>query len=179
MFNDIRTKHSHIDAAVNNASPALASQGNFKEVDISLLRETLENDLWSTVLCLKQEIEIIKEGGSIVNITSINGIRPIPGASMYGAAKHAVESLTKSIALEAIGEKIRINSIAPGVTWTSRWEERETDNPTIREDVINVLPIKRFATPGEIVNGVAWLISEEASYVVGHTLVIDGGLSLK
>ena len=179
MFNSIENKHSRIDAAVNNASPAVKSLGKFKDVDLELLRETLDDDLWSTILCLKHEIDITNEGGSIVNITSINGLRPTPGASMYGAAKQAIESLTKSIALEAVEDKIRVNSVAPGVTWTPRWEERNSENPGIREDVEDAVPIKRFATANEIANCVSWLISDEASYVVGHTLVVDGGLSLK
>lgn len=179
MFNTIKKNHGDLDAAINNASPKLASSGNFDVVKIDSMRETLESDLWSVVLCLKYELDLIKENGSIVNVTSINGIRPIPGAAMYGASKHAVESLTKSIALEAVSNNIRVNSVAPGVTWTPRWDARAEDNPNIRQDVEEIVPIKRFADPTEIVNAIDWLISDKSSYVVGHTLVVDGGLSLK
>lgn len=99
---------------------------------------------------------------------------------MYGAAKHGLEGLTRSVALEAITANIRINSVAPGPTWTARWDERKTSgNPAIREDVEKLLPMRKFATPAEIVDAIEWLCSDKASYVVGHTLVVDGGLSLQ
>ena len=98
---------------------------------------------------------------------------------MYSAAKHGLEGLTRSVALEAIQNGIRVNAVAPGVTWTSRWKERETSNPNIREEVEAEIPIKRFAIESEIVNAIEWLCHTKSSYVVGHTLVVDGGLSLK
>ena len=98
---------------------------------------------------------------------------------MYSAAKHGTEGLTHSVALEAIKKEIRVNSVAPGVTWTPRWQQRMTDeNSDLKEKVENSIPMKRFATPEEIVNAIEWLSSEQASYVIGHTLVIDGGMSL-
>jgi NAD(P)-dependent dehydrogenase (short-subunit alcohol dehydrogenase family) len=97
---------------------------------------------------------------------------------MYSAAKHGLEGLTRSVALEAIQHGIRINAVAPGVTWTSRWEERKNSSPNLREDVEAQIPIKRFAIESEIVNAIEWLCSAKSSYVVGHTLVVDGGLSL-
>lgn len=179
LFNKIKNKHTFIDAAINNASPSVVSKGLLKDVDTSLLKETVNHDFWSTIFCIKQELDIMGHGGSIVNITSVNAIRPIPGAAMYGASKQAIESLTKSVALEAISSKIRVNSIAPGVTWTPRWEERVGGNPEIRKDVEDLVPMKRFARPREVADAAYWLISDKASYVVGHTLVVDGGLSLK
>ncbi|MEL6114804.1 SDR family oxidoreductase [Photobacterium sp. SP02] len=178
LFRHIRAEYGSLDVAVNNASPALSSRGNFHEVDTSLLRETLTMDFWSQALCLKHEISLMNTGDSIVNISSVNGLRPTPNASMYSAAKHALEGLTRSLALENISSGIRINAVAPGVTWTPRWEERQIDVPNIRADVSNVVPIQRFANTDEIVNAIEFLLSEKASYIVGHTLVVDGGLSL-
>ncbi|EHZ7124153.1 SDR family oxidoreductase [Vibrio vulnificus] len=178
LFRHIRVRYGSLDVAVNNASPALSSLGSFHEVDTSLLRETLTVDFWSQALCLKHEIHLMKAGSSIVNISSVNGLRPTPNASMYSAAKHALEGLTRSLALENIGRGIRINAVAPGVTWTPRWEERQVDAPNIRADISAVVPIKRFANVDEIVNTIEFLLSDGASYIVGHTLVVDGGLSL-
>ncbi|MGF1734126.1 SDR family NAD(P)-dependent oxidoreductase [Photobacterium satsumensis] len=179
LFSHIKSAYGALDIAVNNASPTLGSGGTFSEVAVDALFNTLVSDFWSHALCLKHELQLMSKGATIVNISSVNGIRPTPNASMYSASKHGLEGLTRSVALEAIKDGIRINSVAPGVTWTSRWEERQaTQNPSIRSEVESVVPIKRFAVPSEVVNAIEWLCSEKSSYVVGHTLVVDGGLSL-
>ena len=178
LFKYIHSKYTHLDAAVNNASPRIKSQGEFKNISKENLFSTLNSDFWSCVVCLKSELNLMKSGSCIVNVSSVNGLKPCPGAAMYSAAKHGLEGLTKSVALEALQNGIRVNAVAPGVTWTSRWEEREKRNSNIREEVEAEVPIKRFATESEIVNAIEWLCDEKSSYVIGHTLVVDGGLSL-
>ncbi|MEN0036348.1 MAG: SDR family oxidoreductase, partial [Cellvibrio sp.] len=178
LFEHIGSKYGHLDAAVNNASPKIMSQGAFQEIPAENLFSTLKSDFGSYVVCLQKELNLMDSGGCIVNVSSVNGLRPCPGAAMYSAAKHGLEGLTKSVALEAIQKGIRVNAVAPGVTWTFRWEERENSNPNIRAEVEPQIPIKRFAIESEIVNAIEWLCSTKSSYVVGHTLVVDGGLSL-
>ncbi|MDT8865930.1 SDR family NAD(P)-dependent oxidoreductase [Vibrio fluvialis] len=178
FFGAIDARYGKLDVAVNNASPALASRGAYETVADYLLKETLNQDFWAQALCLKYELGLMFSGASIVNISSVNGLRPTPNAAMYSAAKHALEGLTRSLALENIAQGIRINAVAPGVTWTPRWDERQLEVPSIRDDVSAVVPMERFARPDEIVDAVEFLISAKASYIVGHTLVVDGGLSL-
>jgi len=178
LFDYIGSKYKYLTAAVNNAAPKIASQGEFKNVPTENLFSTLNSDFWSYVVCLKNELLLMNSGSCIVNVSSVNGLRPCPGAAMYSAAKHGLEGLTRSVALEAIQHGIRVNAVAPGVTWTSRWEERENNNPNIRKEVETEIPIKRFAVASEIVNAIEWLCNPNSSYVVGHTLVVDGGLSL-
>ena len=178
LFSTILAKYGKLDVAVNNASPKLESNGRFESVDVSALKHTLLQDFWSHALCLKHELALMERGGVVINISSINGLRPTPNASMYSACKHALEGLTRSVALEAIEKGIRVNAVAPGVTWTPRWDERAKDKPTIHDDVAKVVPLKRFAKASEIVDAVEFLASEKASYIVGHTLVVDGGVSL-
>ncbi|OIN24043.1 SDR family NAD(P)-dependent oxidoreductase [Vibrio barjaei] len=178
LFNYISNQYGKLEVAVNNASPALVSRGQLSEVDTPLLKETLQVDFFSQALCLRAELQLMKTGASIVNVSSINGLRPTPNASMYSASKHALEGLTRSVALENIGAGIRINAVAPGVTWTPRWEERQIESPNVLSEVSEVVPIKRFGNVDEIVNAIEFLLSDKASYVVGHTLVVDGGLSL-
>ncbi|NIY85158.1 SDR family NAD(P)-dependent oxidoreductase [Vibrio hepatarius] len=179
LFEYIDKQYGRLDVAVNNASPQIASIGNFNEINNDLLKETLHIDFWAQALCLKHEINLMKEGSSIVNVSSVNGLRPTPNASMYSASKHAIEGLTRSIAIETISKGIRVNNVAPGVTWTPRWEQREKDNPSVKDDVSEVVPMKRFASIDEVVDAIEFLLSEKASYIVGHTLVVDGGLSLR
>ncbi|MDN3617461.1 SDR family NAD(P)-dependent oxidoreductase [Vibrio gallaecicus] len=178
LFTHITKFYGKLNVAVNNASPALVSRGYLPEVDVTLLKETLHVDFLCQALCLRSELKLMEAGASIVNVSSVNGIRPTPNASMYSAAKHALEGLTKSVALESIKSDIRINAVAPGVTWTPRWEERKLENSDIRTEVSEVVPINRFGEVDEIVNAIEFLLSDKASYIVGHTLVVDGGLSL-
>lgn len=178
LFEYIGSKYSCLHAAINNASPKIVSQGEFKEIPAGNLFSTLKSDFWSFVVCLQKELALMGSGSYIVNVSSVNGVRPCPGAAMYSAAKHGLEGLTRSVALEAIKDGVRINAVAPGATWTSRWEEREKSSPNIRQEVEMKIPIKRFATEAEIVNAIEWLCDTKSSYVVGHTLVVDGGLSL-
>jgi len=179
LFSELSKKYHQLDVAVNNASPKLASAGVFESLENSSLKHTLLNDFWSHALCLKHELALMGPGGVVVNISSVNGLRPTPNGAMYSACKHALEGLTRSVALEAIEKGVRVNAVAPGVTWTSRWDERAIDKPTIYDDVSEIVPLKRFADPSEIVDAVEFLTSDKASYIVGHTLVVDGGVSLK
>ncbi|MDV5169110.1 SDR family oxidoreductase [Photobacterium rosenbergii] len=178
LFTHIIERYGKLDVAVNNASPALASRGYLAQVDVPLLKETLHVDFLCQALCLRSELKLMESGASIVNVSSVNGLRPTPNASMYSAAKHALEGLTRSVALESIKSGIRINAVAPGVTWTPRWEEKQLENSNIRTEVSDVVPINRFGEIDEIVNAIEFLLSDKASYIVGHTLVVDGGLSL-
>ena len=178
LFEYIKSNYGHLNYAVNNASPDSGSNGVFQVQPFDALRKTVEADLISHMHCLKKELEIMGAGGCIVNVSSVNGIRPTPGAAAYSAAKHGLEGLTRSVALEAIKSGVRVNSVAPGVTWTPRWERRQAETSITREDVSNLVPIGRFADAAEIASAIQWLCSKESSYVVGHTLVVEGGVSL-
>lgn len=179
LFSYIGETYGRLAIAVNNASTASSATGPFDQVAVPALMATLVSDLWVPTLCMQHELHLMQGHGAIVNITSINGLRPIPGAAMYGAAKHGLEGLTRSVALEAIERGIRVNAVAPGATWTPRWENRVNEGKANRQAVEELIPLKRFATPNEIAAAVLWLASDAASYIVGHTLVIDGGLSLQ
>ncbi len=178
FFDYIEKQYGQLDVAVNNASPAIASLGEFHSVSLEDMKSTLDVDFWSQAYCLKRELKLMVQGGAIVNVSSVNGLRPTPNAAMYSAAKHALEGLTRSVALESISKGIRINAVAPGVTWTPRWQEREQSEPGIREKVNEAVPLKRFAETSEIADAIDFLLSPKSRYVVGHTLVVDGGLSL-
>ncbi|MDK2124940.1 SDR family NAD(P)-dependent oxidoreductase [Parachitinimonas caeni] len=179
LFAQIRSCHGKLDVAVNNASPAIASAGAFNGVPAEALLNTLMADLWVPTQCLQQELQLMTTGAAIVNISSVNGLRPTPGAAMYSTAKHGLEGLTRSVALEAIEHGIRINAVAPGATWTPRSQQRMAGNSALKAQTEQAIPIKRLAQAEEIAAAVLWLLSDQASYVVGHTLVVDGGLALR
>ena len=178
LFSHVEKQYSHLDVVINNASPTLESSGPYEDQENRALEHTLMQDFWAHATCLKQALSMMKKGGAIVNMSSINGFRATPNAAMYSACKHAIEGLTRSVAIEAIGKGVRVNAVAPGVTWTPRWELRAQDTPDLRANVSAQVPAKRFAHEAEIVDAVEFLTSKKASYIVGHTLVVDGGLSL-
>jgi NAD(P)-dependent dehydrogenase (short-subunit alcohol dehydrogenase family) len=129
-------------------------------------------------LSMKYEIpEMIRTGGgAIVNMSSIAGVMGIPQSPIYVASKHAVLGLTKSAALEYAKSGIRINAVAPGGVETDMAKRIVGDDHKLLETVTSMHPIGRIADPEEIANAVVWLLSEKASFVLGHTLLVDGGL---
>jgi NAD(P)-dependent dehydrogenase (short-subunit alcohol dehydrogenase family) len=128
-------------------------------------------------LSMKYEIpEMIRTGGgAIVNMSSVAGVMGFPQMPVYIASKHAVLGLTKSAALEYAKSGIRINAIAPGVVETEMFERVAEDNKQLIESLKSITPIGRIGDPQEIANAVVWLLSDKASFVLGHTLLVDGG----
>src|SRR5262245_33885854 len=129
-------------------------------------------------LSMKYEIpEMIKGGsGAIVNNASGLGVIAVPQLPIYTASKHAVLGLTKSVALEYAKSGIRINAIAPGGVETDMEKRVIGSNRQLVETFVSMHPIGRIADPKEIANAVVWLLSDKASFVIGHTLLVDGGV---
>jgi NAD(P)-dependent dehydrogenase (short-subunit alcohol dehydrogenase family) len=128
-------------------------------------------------LCMKYEIpEMIRTGGgAIVNMSSVAGVMGFPQMPIYIASKHAVLGLTKSAALEYAKSGIRINAVAPGGVETDMAKRVGADHQFV-ETLTSMHPIGRIADPEEIANAVVWLLSDKASFVLGHTLLVDGGM---
>ena len=122
---------------------------------------------------------IAQGGGAIVNIASESGLNGEPGLTAYCASKGAVVQMTKCMALDHIGDNVRVNSVCPGETRTKMiddWlESLEGDIDDNIEDLAKGLPIRRLARPDEIANAALFLASDEASYCVGTNLSVDGG----
>jgi len=167
-------KYGGLDYAVNNAG--------FDEAQTTLVEETAEDfdkimniNVKGVWLCMKYEIpDMIRRGaGSIVNMSSGAGVIGIPQTPIYDASKHAVLGLTKSAALGYAKSGIRINAVAPGLVNTDMIAGL---SPQFRASLISMHPIGRLADPEEIANAVVWLLSDKASFVLGHTLLVDGGI---
>lgn len=129
-------------------------------------------------LSMKYEIpEMIKSGGgSIVNMSSVAGVMGFPQMPIYIASKHAVLGLTKSAALEYARSGIRINAVAPGAVNTDMAKRVMEGNPQLNQTLTSMHPIGRVAEPEEIADVVSWLLSDKSSFVLGHTLLADGGI---
>lgn len=139
---------------------------------------TIAVDLKGVWLCLKYEIpQMIKRGGgAIVNTASIAGLGGSPGLPAYGAAKFGVVGLTKTAAVEYAKRGIRVNAVCPAVIRTPMVERLFADNPKVQQAMAGAHPLGRIGEPLDIALGVAWLCSDEASFLTGQAIPFDGGM---
>jgi NAD(P)-dependent dehydrogenase (short-subunit alcohol dehydrogenase family) len=112
--------------------------------------------------------------GNIINVSSTYGHEGAAGASIYVGAKHAVEGITKSVALELAKSGIRVNAVAPGPTDTGMLT-RFTGTPEKKAALVTTVPMGRLGLPGELANAIVFVASDEASFITGHVLNVDGG----
>jgi NAD(P)-dependent dehydrogenase (short-subunit alcohol dehydrogenase family) len=171
------SRFGRLDVAFNNAGINIAA-APIADIDESAWQRIVGINLTGVFLCMKYEIATMKRtgGGSIVNTASVGGLIGTAGITAYCATKHGVVGLTKSAALDHIGDGIRINAVCPGGTRTAMLTEWFKD-PEVERAALAGTPIGRMADPAEIARTVLFLASDEASFMVGHALVADGGLT--
>lgn len=172
-----------LDCAVNSAGYDF-KPSRAHELQSQSVSDQLAIDFTGVFSCTRAEVAVMlpRSGGTIVNVASTTGLTGTPMAALYSAAKHAVIGLTRSTAREYIADGIRINAVCPGVTSTPRRERRtahltESEVLRLKEEVVREIPIGRVASADEIAQAILWLSSPSSSYVVGHSLIIDGGLT--
>ncbi len=139
---------------------------------------TIAINLTGVFLCLRAEINYMKDngGGAIVNTSSIAGLKGYENLAPYVASKHGVTGLTRAAALETAKQGIRINSVHPGAIKTPMIARIEEEMPEMFEGIAEMHPIGRIGEPKEVGDAVVWLCSDEASFVTGHQMAIDGGV---
>ena len=171
------SRFGRLDVAFNNAGINIGA-APIAAIDESDWQRILGVNLTGVFLCMKYEIAAMKRtgGGAIVNTASVGGLIGTAGVTAYCATKHGVVGLTRSAALDHIRDGIRINAVCPGGTRTAMLEEWFKD-PEVERSALAGTPIGRMAEPAEIARTVLFLASEESSFMVGHALVADGGLT--
>lgn len=163
---------------VNNA--AIAPRMPMAKVSEELLTETLAINFGAAVHLSQLVAERLRaegRGGAIINVSSVNAFRGHPELLHYNAAKAAMLSATRTMAVEWGTHGIRVNAVCPGSTLTEIWEEGGFSEGD-RSEFAAKNPLRRFAAPAEIANVVAFLASDQASFVNGEVIVADGGLSV-
>ena len=165
-----------LDAAFNNAGieqPATS----VADIDEALWDRVITVNLKSVFLCMKHEIAIMLKGGggAIVNTASGAGVLAIRGQSAYCASKYGVVAVSKVAALEYAKQNIRVNALCPGIIDTPMIARYTGGTEEGRARIITQEPVGRMGRPEEIAGTVLWLCSEEAGFVTGHAMVIDGG----
>ncbi|MDB5982092.1 MAG: putative NAD-dependent oxidoreductase [Pseudomonas sp.] len=180
MIESIVTRYGRLDMAVNNAGISTENT-TVGESGTAAFTEMLHTNVLGLYYCLKHEIQQMQRqpGGSIVNLASIAGMNGIPWAGTYAATKHAVVGLTKSSALDYATQNIRINAVAPGAIRTDLIAHQISLGQYDEASIAAMHPMQRMGEPEEIARGICWLLSDEASFVTGHVLNIDGGFQAK
>jgi len=169
-------KFGRLDIAFNNAGIEQVPLP-FLEQDEETFDQVVDINAKGVWLCMKYEIPAMLKtgGGSIVNTASVFGVIGVPGNEIYIASKHAVIGLTKSAAVEFGKQGIRVNAILPGVVDTDMYKRFAGDKPEFREQMNAMHPIGRIGKPEEMAEAAIWLSSSKASFVTGHSLMVDGG----
>jgi NAD(P)-dependent dehydrogenase (short-subunit alcohol dehydrogenase family) len=168
-------RFGRLDVAVNNAGTE-GKGGRITEQTAESYAATFDTNVLGVVLSMKHEVRAMQAQGSgnIINISSTYGHEGAAGASIYVGAKHAVEGITKSVALELAKSGIRVNAIAPGPTDTGMLT-RFTGTPEKKEALVTTVPMGRLGLPEELANAIVFVASDEASFITGHVLNVDGG----
>jgi NAD(P)-dependent dehydrogenase (short-subunit alcohol dehydrogenase family) len=166
-----------LDVAVNNAGTE-GQVGPITDQTAESYAATFDTNVLGVILSMKHEVRVMQgQGrGSIINISSTYGHEGAAGASIYVGSKHAVEGLTKSVALETAKSGIRVNAVAPGATDTGMLT-RFTGTPENKSALAAGVPMGRLGLSEEMANAIVFIASDEASFITGHILNVDGGLT--
>jgi NAD(P)-dependent dehydrogenase (short-subunit alcohol dehydrogenase family) len=164
-----------LDLLVNNAgiNPVLSS---LVDLDLGAARKIVEVNALGALAWVQEAHRawMAEHGGAVVNISSVSGVKPAPGIAMYGASKAMLISLTESLAVE-LGPTVRVNAVAPAIVKTAfagpLFEGRE-------DEVAALYPLKRLGVVEDVAGAVAYLLSDDAAWVTGQTITLDGGVTL-
>ena len=169
LFKDAFKYRKRIDILVNNAGIYLPSQ-TIKETEKNF-EKTININLKGYFLCAREALKIMtkRKSGSIVNIASVAGLRGYANSAAYCASKGAIIAMTKALAVEYGNQKIRVNSICPGLIATGMTKAVN------KKQMLSKIPLHRIGTPEDIAEAALYLASNASSYVTGHALVVDGG----
>ncbi|WP_194892587.1 SDR family NAD(P)-dependent oxidoreductase [Catenulispora pinisilvae] len=177
MVDQTVARFGRLDVAVNNAGTE-GRPGPITDQSPESFNDTFDTNVLGVVLSMKHQVRVMqKQGsGSIVNISSTYGHAGAAGASVYVGSKHAVEGITKSVALEVAEAGIRVNAVAPGPTDTGMLT-RFTGTPQNKAALVAQVPLDRLGLSEELADAIVFIASNEASYITGHILNVDGGMT--
>jgi NAD(P)-dependent dehydrogenase (short-subunit alcohol dehydrogenase family) len=170
-------RFGRLDIAVNNAG-TVGTPGSAADITPESYQAIFDTNVLGVLLCMKHEIRtMLRQGkGSIVNISSSYGKVGGPTAAVYVGSKHAVEGITKSAAIELAGTGVRVNIVGPGPTETGMFTRFSQTSENKANFLETYIPTKRMGMPEEIANAIVFIGSDKASYIVGASLAVDGGM---
>lgn len=167
-----------VDALVNNA--AILDRTQLARMEVGLLDRQIAVNVRAPLLLAQRAAEMMSCGGSIINISSVGGLRAHEEAFPYDVTKGAIDSMTRALALDLAERNIRVNAVAPGSVASRRVEDHLDTNPnSAYHDAPTRIPLGRRASVLEIGNIVAFLASDDAAYITGQVIYVDGGLTIQ
>jgi NAD(P)-dependent dehydrogenase (short-subunit alcohol dehydrogenase family) len=171
-------RFGRLDVAVNNAATE-GQVGAVTEQTADSYAATFDTNVLGVLLSIKHEVRVMKKqgSGSIVNISSTYGHEGAAFASVYVASKHAVEGITKSVALEVVKSGIRVNAVAPGPVDTGMLT-RFTHTAENKAELVKQVPMARLGVSEEQADAIVFIASDAASFITGHILNVDGGMTI-
>ena len=171
-------RFGRLDVAVNNAATE-GQVGAVTEQTAESYAATFDTNVLGVLLSIKHEVRVMQEqgSGSIVNISSTYGHEGAAFASVYVASKHAVEGITKSVALEVVKSGIRVNAVAPGPVDTGMLT-RFTHTAENKAQLVQKVPMARLGISEEQADAIVFIASDAASFITGHVLNVDGGMTI-
>jgi NAD(P)-dependent dehydrogenase (short-subunit alcohol dehydrogenase family) len=177
MVDQTVARFGRLDVAVNNAGTE-GRPGPITDQSAETFNATFDTNVLGVLLSMKHEVRVMQEqgSGSIVNISSTYGHEGAALASVYVGSKHAVEGITKSVALEVSKAGIRVNAVAPGPTDTGMLT-RFTGTPENKAALAAETALGRLGLSEELADAIVFIASDEASFITGHILNVDGGMT--
>jgi NAD(P)-dependent dehydrogenase (short-subunit alcohol dehydrogenase family) len=168
-------RFGRLDVAVN-AAGSEGQPGPIIDQTAESYAATFDTNVLGVILSIKHEVRVMQEhgAGSIINISSTYGHKGTAAAPLYAGSKHAVEGITKSVALETAKSGIRVNAVAPGPTDPGLLD-RFTGTPENKAALTATVPMDRLGRAEEVADAIVFLASDEASFITGHILAVDGG----
>jgi len=175
LIKEVEDQFGRLDILINNAATN-PFFGQMKDADEKSWDKTLAVNLKGPFFLIRHAVELMKKngGGSIVNVSSVNGKRPAPFQGIYSITKAGLIAMTQAYARELAPYHIRVNALLPGITKTD-FSKALIENEKIYKSAMQQVPMARHAEPDEMAGAVLYLVSDAASYTTGSCIVCDGG----
>ncbi len=177
VFAAVEAQFGTLDTIVNNAGIAIL--GPFAEITEAEWMRQNDTNLHSVFFGTQRAVKLMRKtgtGGSIINISSVVGLIGVAGCAAYAAAKGGVRLFSKTVALECAMDKIRVNTVHPGMIMTNIQKVAMQENPEVYKTLSASIPMGHFGEPEDIANMNLFLASDESRYITGAEFVVDGGL---
>ncbi|MGH6736604.1 MAG: SDR family NAD(P)-dependent oxidoreductase [Methyloceanibacter sp.] len=176
LMEAIKSAHGRLDVLVNNAG--VGERADFRHLGDEAWDKVWAVNLDGTVRCAREAFDLLRASGkaSVINLSSIMAAKHTRQMAVYSATKGAVSALSRSLAVEYAPYGIRVNTLLPGYVETALIG-RYLQNPMIAKALLTQTPLRRFGTPDDIANAALFLASDEAAYITGASLNVDGGMA--